>query len=69
MKAIIDQINNRISQSLFFELSIYKYEKGNLIIGGSEDLIYFHEIEITFKGVYTIACNSDFIVDTTKKSD
>lgn len=67
MQAIIDQINSRINSTIFFELSIYKYEKGNLVIGGSQDLIYFHEIEITFKSVYTIACNSDFIVDTTKK--
>lgn len=65
MENIISELNNFSFNYSYFELSISSYENGNLIIVGSEDLLYFHQIEIVFIEVYTILCNTNFIINTS----
>ena len=66
MNSIINNINKKISEHIYFELSFFKLENNNLIIVGSEDLGYFHEIEIEFNNVFTIECNFSFRLETNK---
>lgn len=62
----IKNINEKINQFVFFEFSIYTYENNNLVVVGSEDLCYFHQVEIKFENVHTIILNSSFKIDTKK---
>jgi hypothetical protein len=66
MKEIINRINDRVKKAPFFDFSILKFEKDNLIIAGSEDLTYYHEVEIEFISVYTVICNTAFKADTSR---
>ena len=66
MKEVIDRINSRIRIAPFFDFSIFKFEKSNLTIAGSEDLTYYHEVEIEFIFVHTVICNTEFKADTSK---
>ena len=66
MNTIVLNINNIARQYLYFELSFWQYHDTNLIIAGSEDFSYFHQLEITFYEVFAIICNSNFKIDTTK---
>lgn len=63
MNNIISEINRIISENIFYELSFLRLEKNNLIIVGSENLEYFHNIEIEFTNVYSIECNCCFRVE------
>jgi hypothetical protein len=66
MKEVIGKINNRVKESPFFDFSIFKFEKNNLIIAGGKDLTYYHEVEIEFIYVHTIIGNAEFKADTSR---
>lgn len=66
MKEVIDRINDTVKKFPFFDFSIFKFEKDNLILAGSEDLTYYHEVEIEFVCVHTIICNTEFKADTSR---
>lgn len=56
----LDKINQIITGRFYLEFKIYSYDNGNLIIVGSEDLIYFHELEIIFKDVFAMSLPSSW---------
>jgi hypothetical protein len=62
-QAIID-INNFVKQFIYFEFSIYSYSENKLIIVGSPDLIYYHNIEIHLNEPFYISSKSNWIADT-----
>jgi len=66
MNKIVSEINKSLSENIFYELSFFKLEKNNLIIVGSDDLAYFHNIEIEFSNVYSIECNYYFRIEPSK---
>lgn len=67
-KEKIENINNYIGRFVFYELSILTFKDGVLVIAGSDDFLYYHNIEIVFTEVSTIICNSMFKLNTELKS-
>ena len=68
MEKIIDEINAIVSSFDFFEFSINSYKDNLLTLFGSEDFIYYHNIEIIFNDIFTIISNINWRVDTQSKS-
>ena len=44
----IQRINQIISKRFYLEFKIYSFAENNLVVVGSEDLLYYHEFEIKF---------------------
>ncbi|MDI9341694.1 MAG: hypothetical protein QM534_14075 [Sediminibacterium sp.] len=68
IKDKVDELNSYFRKFLFFELSILSYKDGNLVIAGSDDFLYYHNIEITFTELFTVVCNSLFKLNTEVNS-
>lgn len=64
IKESVDKINNKASEFIFLELSIFHFDKDELIIAASEDFSYYHNFEIRFKNVFAIIGNVNWKVDT-----
>lgn len=64
--AIVDELNQIVSASLWFDFTILSYQKGNLEIGGSIDLLYGYTLKITFTDVFFISMAADWKTDTEK---
>lgn len=62
----IKLINEFVKEKAFFDLTIKAYSIDNLLIVGSTDLSYYHNIEIWFNKVGRICCANDWHVDTGK---
>jgi hypothetical protein len=48
----VESIDTLIRQQSWFDLHIYSYKNGQLIVAGSIDLTYSHTLEIIFDDVY-----------------
>jgi len=57
INAVINSINDKVKDFPFFEFTVLMLQKNTLTLAGSEDLIYFHNFEIVFTGVYAIIGN------------
>src|SRR6185312_12537251 len=66
MQEVVDKINLIVRNYSYLELSMLSFERSRLIIAGSEDIMYFHNFEIVFDDVFTVACNTDWKIDTGK---
>ncbi|POD91404.1 hypothetical protein BV924_21235 [Pectobacterium odoriferum] len=45
---LIEEINAREWKRPWLDFSIFSYDRGKLIVAGSYDLSYYHNLEITF---------------------
>ncbi len=63
---IIEEINKIIQGHFYFEMHIFSYNDGMLIVGGSEDFLYYHELEICFEHVFAVHGNFYWKVDNKK---
>jgi len=48
---IVNEINSLFPSSLWLDFSLFKYERDRLTVCASEDLCYYHSLEIHFKDV------------------
>jgi len=52
LKEIVNQIDAVIRRKrLWFDFHVYSYDGRKLIIAGSEDLTYYHQLEVIFEGI------------------
>ncbi|RYD57917.1 MAG: hypothetical protein EOP56_06490 [Sphingobacteriales bacterium] len=65
---IVKEVNDYISSQFHLEMSFYKYEKYSLVVVGSEDLIYYHTLEIRFDDIDFVSGKVDWSVDNSKTS-
>lgn len=63
-KEMVSSINNFVKQFTFFEFSFYSYSNDRLIIAGSSDFLYYHNIEIHIINPFFVSSKSAWIVDT-----
>lgn len=49
---IVHLIDSIIRKDVWLDFHVYKYDGHNLIIAGSTDLCYYHQLEIVFEGVF-----------------
>lgn len=50
MQRYVDQINGSFPVNALWDgYMIRKFKKNNLVIGGSQDWIYYHNIDVIFK--------------------
>lgn len=63
---IVDELNRIVSANTWFDFTILSYQKGNLEIGGSIDLLYGYTLKITFVDVFFISMAADWKTDTRK---
>jgi hypothetical protein len=61
---LIIKINDLTSKFSFYEFSIYTYSKEKLIIVGSPDISYYHNLEIHFNDIFYIKSKFNWIVNT-----
>ena len=53
LKEIVNQIDALIRQKrLWFDFHVLSYDGRKLIIAGSEDLTYYHQLEVIFEDVF-----------------
>lgn len=62
----VNLINEFVRQNVFFEFSIYAYSGRKLILGGSPDLLYYHNLEIHFSEPFFISGKTSWVADTDK---
>src|SRR5689334_12910663 len=55
MENTVLEIDKIIRQNLFFDFYVLKYDGNSLIIAGSNDLSYYHTLEIIFEDVYFVS--------------
>lgn len=51
-KNIVEKIDQEIRQNLWFDFHLWRYDGVNLVITGSDDLSYYHKLEIIFTDVF-----------------
>jgi len=64
MKEEIEAVNNVIKSYVFLDFYIYKMDRSNLILVGSQDFSYYHNIEIHFINVFSVISNTFYSVNT-----
>jgi hypothetical protein len=64
----ISNVNKYLSTSFYIEMSFYKYNKGSLTVVASENLLYYHTLEIIFQDVDFISGKVEWKIDTKKPS-
>ena len=64
----MNEINSFISEFSFFEFSFFEFSNNSLTIVGSEDIGYYHLIEIKFENVFSVISNTYFRVNPEIKS-
>lgn len=62
----LSRLNDYIRSHVFFEFRLFKSDYNQLVIVGSSDFHYYHEVELVFINVHTIICNTEFKLDTSK---
>jgi len=62
-ESVVEQINLLVKNEIHFEFDIYSYNKNALVIVGSEDLLYFHVMEIHLTEVVFMLGNTSWHVD------
>ena len=67
MKDILLNLNKIIHQYKWFDFELDSINKSNLVILGSTDFSYYHELEIVFEDLHFIQCPRNWSVDTTKE--
>ncbi len=67
VNSIVEEINSIVESHFHFEIDIYSYIDGVLILAGSEDSSYYHTLEIRFKDVFAIIGTFSWHVDKRKK--
>lgn len=65
MKEDIQALNETIQSYTFLDFYIYKMDQSNLVLAGSDDFSYYHNIEVHFINPFTVISNSFYSVDTT----
>jgi hypothetical protein len=63
----VETINKHIASKFHYELKLASYDSDGLIIMGGEDVLFSNEIEITFRGIFSIICNTYWKLDTKIK--
>ncbi|QDH21610.1 hypothetical protein [Saccharibacillus brassicae] len=61
----VNQINEFIQKSLWFDFEIIRYEQNNLYVGGGESLSYPYELEIHFEDVCLVSTPVEWCSDTS----
>lgn len=64
----ISSVNKYLSNQFYIEMSFYEYSKYSLTVVASEDLLYYHSLEIIFHDVDIISGKVEWKVDTKKPS-
>jgi hypothetical protein len=62
----VNEINDFLKKEMWFDFEMLEYKKNILTVVGSTDFSYSHNIEIYFKDVFSIHCNSEWKSDTSK---
>lgn len=63
----VEKIDAAIRQNAWFDLDVAAYDGRNLVIRGSTDFSYYHELEIHFHGVFFASIYfRDWKSDTTQ---
>ncbi len=62
----ITKVNEFTAKFSFYEFSIYTYSKEKLVIVGSSDMLYYHNLEIHFIDTFYFKSKCNWIVDTSK---
>jgi hypothetical protein len=52
---IVSEIDAIIRKGLWFDFHVLTYDGLTLTVAGGKDLIYFHELEIRFEGVFFVS--------------
>ncbi|NIG55012.1 hypothetical protein [Chitinophaga sp. Cy-1792] len=52
IRKTVNEIDHIIRKGLWLDFTVFKYEGRTLTIAGSEDLIYYHQLEIIFENVF-----------------
>lgn len=61
---VISRMNKWLSGQFHIEMSFYKLDKFSLVVVASEDLLYYHTLEITFHDIDIICGKVDWKVNT-----
>lgn len=48
----VEKIDAVIRQNAWFDFEVSSYDGGNLVVNGSTDSSYYHELEVTFHNVF-----------------
>lgn len=64
----VAKINEYIASQFHLEMCFYEYKKYLLLVVGSEDLIYYHTIEVSFSNVDIVIGKVDWQVNTKQVS-
>jgi len=62
----IKKINEFTKQFIYYEFSIYHYSKEKLIVVGSPDISYYHNLEIHLNDLFYVQAKCTWIADTNK---
>lgn len=66
-REIVKKIDAVIKQNAWFDFSVAAYDGRNLVITGSTDFCYYHELEVHFHGVFFASVYfRDWKSDTTQ---
>jgi hypothetical protein len=52
MSALVNEIDQQIRTRLWFDFDVFICDADKLVIAGSKDLCYYHEMEIIFENVF-----------------
>ena len=52
MRKAVEEIDAVIRQNAWFDFQVSSYDGSNLVISGSTDFTYYHELEVTFHNVF-----------------
>ena len=56
MKTVLEQLNSRLDETAVSDYFLYELKDERLVILGSHDLSYYHDVEIVFEEVRYICC-------------
>lgn len=67
VRKTVEELDNLIRQQLWFDFQVFSYIGSDLIISGSTDFAYYHQLELCFHNVFfASAYFRNWRSDTTK---
>ncbi|AWA31042.1 hypothetical protein HYN48_13645 [Flavobacterium magnum] len=55
LELTVEKIDSLIRDNLFFDFHVFSYDTKKLILAGSENLTYYHTLEIIFEDVFFVS--------------
>jgi hypothetical protein len=65
ISGILESLNSFIKKKAWLDFELLSLRGGTVIIVGSTDFTYFHELEVKFDDVFFIHCNTSWKTDTS----